>query len=112
MALNINGMMRDGEISGRKILPLGQGDLDLSLLKTIRDSGWRGPIGILNHTDEDAEARLRDNLDGLDWLVAQLDSAPPGPKPKPRSYRVPAGKKSASAPKDYWAVANRAARGL
>ena len=41
VALNINGMVRDGETSGRKILPLGQGDLDLSLLKTIRDSGWR-----------------------------------------------------------------------
>ena len=87
VTLNINGMVRDGETSGRKILPLAQGDLDLSLLKTIRDSGWRGPIGILNHTDEDAEARLLDNLDGLDWLVPRLDGNPPGPKPKPRSWR-------------------------
>lgn len=87
VALNINGMVRDSETSGRKILPLGQGELDLSLLKIIRDSGWRGPIGILNHTDEDAEARLRDNLEGLDWLVAQLNGAPAGPKPTPRSYR-------------------------
>ena len=86
-ALNINGTVRDGEASGRKILPLAQGDLDLSLLKTIRDSGWRGPVGILNHTDEDAEARLRDNLDGLDWLVAELDGQPAGPKPMPRSWR-------------------------
>ncbi len=87
-ALNVNGMVRNGETSERKILPLGQGDLDLSLLKTIRDSGWRGPIGILNHTDEDAEARLQDNLEGLDWLVAQLDGRAPGPKPMPRSYRT------------------------
>ncbi len=89
VALNINGTVRDGETSGRKIVPLAQGDLDLSLLKTIRDSGWRGPIGILNHTDEDAETRLRDNLDGLDWLVRQLDGRPPGPKPQPRSWREP-----------------------
>lgn len=89
MALNINGMVRDGETSGRKILPLAQGDLDLSLLKMIRNSGWRGPIGILNHTDEDAEARLRDNLEGLDWLVAQLDGKPMPSKPTPRSYRAP-----------------------
>lgn len=88
VALNVNGMVRDGETSGRKILPLGQGDLDLSLLKTIRDSGWHGPLGILNHTDEDAEVRLRDNLEGLDWLAAQLDGKPPGPKPMPRSYRA------------------------
>ena len=82
--LNINGMVRDGESSGRKILPLAQGDLDLSLLKTIRDSGWRGPIGILNHTDEDAEARLRDNLEGLDWLALQLQGRPAGARPTPR----------------------------
>ena len=63
-ALNLNGMVRDGEKVGKKILPLGQGDLDLPLLRIIRDSGWRGPMGILNHTDEDAEARLLDNLDG------------------------------------------------
>lgn len=88
-ALNINGMVRDGETSDRKILPLGQGELDLQLLKTIRDSGWHGPIGILNHTDEDAEARLRDNLDGLDWLLPQLEGKAAGPKPVPRSWREP-----------------------
>lgn len=90
LALNINGMTRNGDKVGKKILPLGQGDLDLALLKTIRDSGWRGPIGILNHTDEDAGARLLDNLDGLDWLRPQLDGKAPGPKPNPRSWREPA----------------------
>lgn len=54
-------------------------------MKTIRDSGWRGPVGILNHTDADAEARLLDNLNGLDWLVPQLDGQPAGPKPRPKS---------------------------
>lgn len=89
MALNLNGMTRDGDKVGKKILPLGQGDLDLRLLKIIRDSGWSGPIGILNHTDEDAEARLQDNLEGLEWLVAQLEGKPAGPKPKPVSWREP-----------------------
>jgi len=95
VALNLNGMTRDGEQAGKKIMPLGQGELDLGLLRIIRDSGWRGPVGILNHTDEDAEARLQDNLEGLNWLVAQLDGAPPGPKPKPRSWREPAVKAAA-----------------
>ncbi|MBM3888921.1 MAG: TIM barrel protein [Verrucomicrobia bacterium] len=89
LCLNLNGMTKDGDKRGMKILPLGQGDLDLQLLKTIRDSGYRGPIGILNHTGEDAEARLKDNLDGLDWLVAQLDGKPAGPRPQPRSWRPP-----------------------
>ena len=90
LALNINGMTRNGEKLGKKILPVGQGELDLQLLRLIRESGWRGPIGILNHTDEDAVARLRDNLEGLDWLVPQLDGRPAGPKPKPVSWREPA----------------------
>ena len=89
VALNLNGMTTNGDRLGKKILPLGQGDRELELLRMIRDSGWRGPVGILNHTDEDAEARLRDNLDGLDWLLPQLDGKPPGPKPTPRSWREP-----------------------
>ena len=80
-ALNINGMARDGEKSGRKILPVGQGDLDLELLRVIRDSRWHGPIGILNHTDLDAEARLRENLNGLDRLLPLLDKQPAATKP-------------------------------
>ncbi len=85
VAINLNGMDPGGDRIGRKILPLGQGSCDLELLRTIRDSGYRGPIGILGHTMDDAEERLRDNLDGLDWLVPQLDGKPPGPRPKPRT---------------------------
>lgn len=90
LVLNLNGMTRNGDQVGKKIVPLGQGDLDVALLKVIRDSGWHGPIGILNHTEEDADARLRDNLDGLDWLRPQLDGRAPGAKPQPRSWREPA----------------------
>jgi len=83
LALNLNGMTR----GGAKILPLGQGELDLELLRTIRASGWRGLVGILNHTPEDAEGRLRDNLDGLDWLVAQLAGKAAAPRPVPRTWK-------------------------
>lgn len=89
LALNLNGMTRAGDKVGKKILPLGQGDLDLELLEIIRQSGWRGPIGILNHTDEDAEARLLDNLDGLEWLRAQTPGHPVGNQPQPRTWRDP-----------------------
>ncbi|MEO6738915.1 MAG: LamG-like jellyroll fold domain-containing protein, partial [Chthoniobacteraceae bacterium] len=90
LALNLNGMSRGGDEHGEKILPLAQGDLDLQLLKMIRDSGWHGLIGILNHTGEDAEARLLDNLDGLQWLAPQLDGKAAGEKPVPRSWKRPA----------------------
>jgi sugar phosphate isomerase/epimerase len=85
LALNLNGMTAGGDKAGNKILPLGQGELDVTLLKAIRDSGWVGPVGILNHTDHDAEARLLDNLDGLAWLLPQLDGMPAGRKPVPRT---------------------------
>jgi sugar phosphate isomerase/epimerase len=88
--LNLNGMIVRGDEDGRKILPLGAGVLDLWLLKTIRDSGYQGPIGILGHTSDDAEERLRDNLDGLDWLLPQLNGEKPGPKPQYRTPVAPA----------------------
>ena len=85
LALNLNGMDPAGDQHGRKILPLGQGSRDLELLRVIAASGYRGPIGILGHTMDDAEERLKDNLDGLDWLVPQLEGLPAGPRPHPRT---------------------------
>lgn len=96
LAVNLNGMARGGDRDGRKILPLGQGEYDLEILRVLRESGWRGPIGVLNHTDEDAEARLRDNLAGLDWLLPQLEGQPAGPAPTPRSWRAPVPKRTIS----------------
>ncbi len=73
LALNLNGMVNGGNQQDKKIVPIGQGDRDLELLRIIRDSDYRGPIGILNHTQLDAEVRLRENLAGLDRLVGQLE---------------------------------------
>ncbi len=67
--LNLNGMKADGDKNGHKILCIGEGDDDAKLLKTIRDSGYAGPVGILGHTDHDVEDRLADNLNGLDCLL-------------------------------------------
>lgn len=86
LCLNLNGMDIDGEAKGRKILPLGIGTQDVKVLRQIRASGYNGPIGILNHTTEDAEGRLLDNLDGLAWLVPQLDDDKPGVKPNYRTW--------------------------
>lgn len=87
LCLNLSGMVKGGDKAGKKILPLGQGDLDAELLKTIRDGGYTGPVGIIGHTNDDAEERLRDNLDGLVWLRAKLDGKDAGPKPKCRTYK-------------------------
>jgi sugar phosphate isomerase/epimerase len=89
LALNLNGTEPDGEKLGKKILPLGTGSLDLKLLRDIAASGYAGPIGILGHTQDDAEARLRDNLDGLAWLRPQLAGTPAGPRPTYRTAPRP-----------------------
>ncbi len=82
--LNLNGMTAGGDKKGQKIMVLGQGDLDVELARTVCKSGYAGPIGILNHTGNDAEARLLDNLEGLDWIVGEL-SGKPIAKPTPRT---------------------------
>jgi sugar phosphate isomerase/epimerase len=92
VCLNLNGMVKEGDKHGKKILPLGQGDLDVSLLKAIRASGYEGLIGIIGHTQDDAEERLKDNLDGLAWLLPQLDGKPADAKPKLRTALPPAMK--------------------
>ena len=86
LVINLNGMVPDGEATGKKIVPLGAGSHDLELLRAIRESHFKGPIGILNHTEHDAEARLRDNLDGLEWLNAQLDGKSLSRPPKYRTW--------------------------
>jgi sugar phosphate isomerase/epimerase len=69
MCLTINGMKRGGPM----VLPVGQGNDDLALLRIIRDSGYAGPISILNHREEvDAEQGLRENIDGLKKLLGGL----------------------------------------
>ncbi|MEY4272703.1 MAG: hypothetical protein RL250_1569 [Verrucomicrobiota bacterium] len=93
LCVNLNGMDADGEAAGRKIKPVGAGHLDLALLRQVRASGYRGLVGILNHADVDAEGRLRDNLDGLAWLVAQLDDPVAPPAPRYRTWSEPAAKR-------------------
>lgn len=68
LAININGMKM-----GTKILPVGEGDRELEMLRTIVASGYRGPIGILGHREDvDAELALSLNLKGLEKLLPSL----------------------------------------
>ncbi len=67
--LNLNGMKRGGP----KILPVGEGKEDARILRAIRESGYLGPVGVLNHLEnEDAEVQLRRNLDGLRTLLKEM----------------------------------------
>lgn len=73
LTLNLNGMSRGGDKAGKKILRLGAGEEDAHLLGIIRESGWRGPIGIIDHRPEtDSEETLRENLEGLEKLRSEM----------------------------------------
>ena len=59
-------------------------------MRELVASGWKGPVGIIGHTEEDAGEKLRKELAGLERL-APLASQPPGPPPvrTPRPRLVP-----------------------
>jgi len=103
-ALNINGMVAGGDAAGNKIMPMGTGSLDRALIAAIQQSGYQGPIGILNHTDNDAEERLLDNLNGLDWLLDADSSSETFPK-----YRTWSGEPPIDEPLNSLTAAQRAA---
>ena len=77
LAINLNGMQTDGERLGKKILPIGQGDRDRDVIQLIGKTGFQGPVGILNHTDLDAKVRLKENLDGLRTVAAEIAASKP-----------------------------------
>lgn len=67
--VNINGMKENGPM----ILTVGQGDKELAMLQQLKDSGYRGSIGILSHVDdEDARIVLARNLEGLKALLRKM----------------------------------------
>ena len=71
LCVNLNGMAANGP----QILPLADGEDDASILRLVAESGYKGPIGILDHRPEtDAEESLKQNLAGMQKLLRQLDA--------------------------------------
>ena len=67
--VNINGMKAEGP----QILPLGQGDQELAMLKILKESGYNGTIGILGHVENaDVKVILEQNLKGLQSLLKAM----------------------------------------
>ncbi len=67
--LNLNGMNTGAK---PKILALGKGEHEERMLKILIESGYDGPIGILDHQNHlDAEESLRANLDGLKKFLSK-----------------------------------------
>ncbi|WP_084104595.1 hypothetical protein [Demequina sp. NBRC 110056] len=69
VAVALSGMDADGVQTGRKILPWGAGRLDRKLAHLLMASGWEGQIAVQGHSADDAEPRLLDSLEGIEWML-------------------------------------------
>lgn len=69
LCLNLNGMSKDGPM----ILPIGEGEHEKEMIRTVVESDYSGAIGILDHRPEvDAEKSLRQNLRGLKKILRDI----------------------------------------
>lgn len=63
LAVNLAGLKTGNPVT---VVPIGQGDAELAMMRIVRKSAYNGPIGIINeNTAPDAEVGLRMNMDGL-----------------------------------------------
>lgn len=70
LCLNLNGMNDDAQ---PKILGIGKGQHERAMIRAVLDSGYDGPIGVLDHRDRlDAKESLKENLDGLAAVRKEL----------------------------------------
>jgi sugar phosphate isomerase/epimerase len=84
LAVNITGV-HEGRTTIYPILYPSQGELELRMMRTVQDSGWKGPVGLSPEKGGDAEVNLRKNIIGFDWLAAELRCpGSAGPVPFPR----------------------------
>lgn len=91
-AVNLNGMMADTS-NYPAVRYVGTDASELQMMKVVAESGWRGPVGIINeHTDLDAKDVLAANLTGVEWVVKELKQpGSGGPKPiDPNAKPAPA----------------------
>jgi sugar phosphate isomerase/epimerase len=69
IALNLAGLDK----KSRRVVAIGEGDSELSMIRIVRESSYRGPVGIINeNTDPDAELGLKKNMEGLKNILHSL----------------------------------------
>ena len=71
LCVNLNGMNNK---PNPKILSIGKGKHDKTMIKAVMDVGYKGPIGIIDHrAAEDSKKVLTENLDGLGSVLKQIE---------------------------------------
>jgi len=73
-AVNLIGLKKGNPV---KVVPIGDGDAEAEMMRIVRDSKYRGPVGIINEdTAPDAEVGLTMNVNGLKKILkAQSDQS-------------------------------------
>jgi hypothetical protein len=75
--LNLNGMadpaVDDVTKKEYRVKTIGSGAHEKEMIETVIASGYSGPLGIIGHVaTRDVEEVLRENLEGLDRILAEL----------------------------------------
>src|SRR5262249_9088488 len=72
LAVNLNGMRAD-TTQYPNVRFVGTDASELAMMRVLEQSGWRGPVGIINeHNNLDAAEALARNLVGLEWIRKEL----------------------------------------
>jgi hypothetical protein len=70
LALNISGLKKGNPV---QVVPVGQGDAEADMIRIVKNSTYKGPIGIINEdTAPDAETGLTMNMVGLKKILKEL----------------------------------------
>ncbi|WNM24715.1 phosphotransferase [Demequina capsici] len=83
VAVVISGVDAGAELSGRVILPFGAGSRDRWVAHALVDSAWHGRVVVHATGHDDAEARLADSIEGLEWALGRI-AGDRSPRPAPR----------------------------
>ncbi|WP_084075369.1 phosphotransferase [Demequina sp. NBRC 110052] len=83
VAVVLSGVDAGAQLSGRLVLPFGAGSRDRWTLHALLDSAWSGRVLVHAMGDDDAEARLLDSVEGLEWMLGRMAGGR-DPRPVPR----------------------------
>ncbi len=75
LCLNLNGMNPEAK---PKIIGIGKGAHEKEMIEVVRESGYSGPVGILDHRNElDARESLQENITGLHAVLGEKKNPVP-----------------------------------
>ena len=70
LALNLAGLKQGNPVN---VVPVGQGDAELEMMRIVKNSKYKGPVGIINEDfAPDAKDGLEINMKGLKKILGEL----------------------------------------